>query len=457
MLINDPVVDRLPPNDQAAEQAVIGSILVDPDILPRLQTLVEPDDFFYDRHRWIYEAVIALFDRQAKVDLVTVARELADRNRLDDAGGPVYLAQMIAETPTSLHADYYAGIVKRTALQRRMIAVGGQIAAIGYQAGADIERAMAEVEELVYSLRVSRARRGFVHLRDILDELFEATIAVPESDTLVEAVKTGFIDLDRLLGGLKRSDLIVLAARPGMGKSSFALNVALNAARSQGATVAVSSLEMSSDQLANRLLASESGIDSRRIRLDQLSDAEQTRLMEAIATLSELNIFIDDTPAARIAELRAKVRRLHAERPLDLVIVDYLQLLHGSGGDNRVQEIGEISRSLKALARELNVPVLALSQLSRAVESRSPHIPMLSDLRESGSIEQDADVVLFIYRDDVYYTEKEWEKRFPTKPYPRGIVDIIVAKHRNGPTGQISLLWFEKTTKFVNLNVRDER
>ncbi|MFN8535570.1 MAG: replicative DNA helicase [Dehalococcoidia bacterium] len=457
MLINDSALDRLPPNDQAAEQAVIGSILVDPDVLARLQAVVEPNDFFYDRHRWIYEALVSLFDRQSKVDLVTVARELEDRNRLESAGGPIYLAQMIAETPTSLHAEYYAGIVKRTALQRRMIAVGGQIAAIGYQAGSDLELAMAEVEELVYGLRVTRVRRGFVHLREILDELFEQTIAVPESESLVESVPTGFIDLDRLLGGLKRSDLVILAARPGMGKSSFALNVALNAARSRNATVAVTSLEMSSDQLANRLLASESGIDSRRLRLDQLSDAEQSRLMESIASLSDLNIFIDDTPAARVADLRAKIRRLHAETPLDLVVIDYLQLIQGVGNENRVQEVGEISRSLKALARELNVPVLALSQLSRAVESRSPHIPMLSDLRESGSIEQDSDVVLFIYREDVYYTEKEWEKRFPTKPYPRGIVDIIVAKHRNGPTGQVSLLWFEKTTKFVNLNVQADR
>ncbi|GIW09178.1 MAG: replicative DNA helicase [Dehalococcoidia bacterium] len=456
MLTNDSAVDRLPPNDLAAEQAVIGSILADPDCLTRLQPLIEPEDFFYERHRWIYEAALALFDRQTKIDLVTIARELEDHSRLDDAGGPLYLAHLIAETPTSLHVEYYAGIVKRTALQRRMIAIGGQIVALGYQAGPDLEHAIAQAEELVYSLRVTRGRRGFVHLREVLDELFEQTIAVPESESLGEAVPTGFIDLDRLLGGLKRSDLILLAARPGMGKSSFALNVALNAARQRGATVAICSLEMSSDQLANRLLASESGIDSRRLRLNLLSESEQQRLMETITALAELNIYIDDTPAVRIADLRARVRRLHAEHPIDLLVVDYLQLIHGSGSENRVQEIGEISRSLKGLARELDIPVLALSQLSRAVEQRSPHIPMLSDLRESGSLEQDADVVLFIYREDVYYTEKEWEKRFPTKPYPRGIVDILVAKHRNGPTGQISLLWFEKTTRFVNLNVRDE-
>ncbi|MCL6649475.1 MAG: replicative DNA helicase, partial [Chloroflexi bacterium] len=443
MLTNDSAVDRLPPNDLAAEQAVIGSILADPDCLTRLQPLIEPEDFFYERHRWIYEAALALFDRQTKIDLVTIARELEDHSRLDDAGGPLYLAHLIAETPTSLHVEYYAGIVKRTALQRRMIAIGGQIVALGYQAGSDLEHAIAQAEELVYSLRVTRDRRGFVHLREVLDELFEQTIAVPESESLGEAVPTGFIDLDRLLGGLKRSDLILLAARPGMGKSSFALNVALNAARQRGATVAICSLEMSSDQLANRLLASESGIDSRRLRLNLLSESEQQRLMETITALAELNIYIDDTPAVRIADLRARVRRLHAEHPIDLLVVDYLQLIHGSGSENRVQEIGEISRSLKGLARELDIPVLALSQLSRAVEQRSPHIPMLSDLRESGSLEQDADVVLFIYREDVYYTEKEWEKRFPTKPYPRGIVDILVAKHRNGPTGQISLLWFE--------------
>jgi replicative DNA helicase len=457
MLMNDSALDRLPPNDQAAEQAVIGSILVDPDVLSRLASMLDPEDFFYDRHRWIYESAIALYDRQSKIDLVTVGRELEDRNRLEDSGGAIYLAQIIAETPTSLHAEYYAQIVRRTAIQRRMIGAGGRIAAIGYQAGFDLDTALGEAEELIFALRQDRIRRDFTALRDILDRFFEETIAAPSDLQSLETLHTGFIDLDKLLGGLKRSDLILLAARPGIGKSSFAMNIAYNAAKSLGATVAVFSLEMSKEQLAQRLLSSEAGVDSVRLRLDMLSDAEQERVMASIHSLSELNIFIDDTPLGRMADMRSKARRLAAEHPIDLIIVDYLQLCHGSGSENRVQELGEISRSLKALARELNAPVLALSQLSRAVETRSPHIPMLSDLRESGSLEQDADVVLFIYREDVYYSEKEWEKRFPSKPYPRGIADIIVAKHRNGPTGQVSLLWFEKTTRFVNLNVRDDR
>lgn len=453
MMINDQTIDRLPPNDLSAEQAVVGSILVDPEVVVRVTSILDLDDFFHPRHRAIYEALLSLYDRQIAINLVTVARELEDRGQLETAGGPAYLTQTVAETPTSLHVEYYAAIVRRTAVQRRMISVAGQIAAIGYQAGAEVDAALAQAEELIYSIRQDRVRRDFVHLRDILDRFFEETIAAPADAELTQAVPTGFIDLDRLLGGLKRSDLILLAARPGLGKSSFAMNIAHHAAASNHATVAVFALEMSREQLAQRMLASEAGVDSVRLRLDLLSDAEQTRVMEAIGRLSELNIYIDDTPMVRISEMRSKARRLHAEQPIDLIIVDYLQLVQGNG-DNRVQELAEISRALKGLARELNVPVLALSQLSRAVETRSPHIPMLSDLRESGSLEQDADVVLFIYREDVYYTEKDWERKFPTKPYPRGISDIIVAKHRNGPTGQVSLLFFEKTTKFVNLNVQ---
>jgi replicative DNA helicase len=394
-----------------------------------------------------------LFDRQVSINLVTVARELEDRGRLDTSGGRPYLSQVMAETPTSLHAEYYAAIVRRTSIQRKMISAAGQIAAIGYNA-SDVEVALSEAEQLIFNIRQERVSRDFSHIRDILDKYFEETIAAPSEAGVDGILPTGFIDLDRLLGGLKKSDLVILAARPGLGKSSFAMNVAHYAAQEEKATVAVFALEMAKEQLAQRLLAAESGVDSIRLRLEMLSEAEQQRVMNAIGKLSELEIYIDDTPMIRVDQIRSKARRLHGEHPIDLIVIDYLQLIQGSGTENRVQEISEISRSLKGLARELNVPVLALSQLSRAVESRTPHIPMLSDLRESGSIEQDADVVMFIYREDVYYTEKDWERKFPTKPYPRGIAEIHVAKHRNGPTGQVSLLFFEKTTRFVNLNVQ---
>ncbi|MCS7001692.1 MAG: replicative DNA helicase [Dehalococcoidia bacterium] len=460
MMTNDLAADRLPPQDILAEQSVVGSILIDPERLDIVADIVRPDDFFYDKTRKIYEACLSLYERREAINIVTVARELEDRNRLDDVGGPSYLAAIVADTPTSMHAEYYAGIVHRTAMQRRIIAVGAQIAQIGYDAGPEIEKALDDVEELVFGLREQRVSKDFVHLRDALERVFEESVAVPVEQQEKNAIPTGFLDLDRLLGGLKRSDLILLAARPGLGKSSLALNIAYHAAAHPAvrATVAIFSLEMATDQLVQRMLASHVGIETSRLRLDLMNDDEQQRLMAAMSELADLNIYLDDTPMVRVSEIRSKARRLHARQPIDLIIVDYLQLIQGNksgrGGENRVQELGDVSRSLKILARELNVPVLAVAQLSRAVETRSPHIPVLSDLRESGSLEQDADVVLFIYREDVYYSEKEWERKFPTKPYPKGIADIIVAKHRNGPTGQISLLFFGKTTRFVNLNAQ---
>lgn len=451
------VTERLPPHDLAAEEAVLGSVLIDPEALTTVTTILEPRDFFRESHGWIYETCLTLSDRNEAINLVTIAHELQRQERLEAAGGFAYLSELAAATPTSVHAEYYAQLVQRTSLMRRLIQTAGQIAALAYEGGPDPDAVLSQAEEMLYRLRQGQSVRDFVHIREVLDKYFEENgFGGPGQGETLPAIPSGFIDLDNLLGGLQRSDLIILAARPSMGKTSFALNIAHNAAVQSAARVAVFSVEMSKEQLVQRLLSSESGVDSRRLQFGHHTEAEERRIMEATGRLAEAAIFIDDSPLLRVAEMRSKARRLHSERGVDLIIVDYLQLVAGSNsrGDNRVQEIGEISRSMKALARELNVPVVALSQLSRAVESRTPHVPMLSDLRESGSIEQDADIVMFIYRDDVYYTEEEWEKKNPNKPYPKGIADIIIAKHRNGPTGQVSLLFFEKQTKFTNLELR---
>ncbi|MBI3977873.1 MAG: replicative DNA helicase [Chloroflexi bacterium] len=447
------------PADIAAEEAVLGSILLDPEAIDAVMTVVEAADFSRTRNAWIFEACVEVNARGDAINQITVAHELARIDRLESAGGIAYLGQLMAAVPTSVHAVDYAQIVQRTSMMRRLIKAAGEIAQIGYEEEPDVDRALAKAEEILFQLRNRRGAADFVHIRDVLDRYFEESGFQPRTaDGELPHIPTGFVDLDRLLGGLQRSDLVILAARPSLGKSSLALSIVQSAAVHHGARAGIFSLEMSKEQLVQRLLASESDVDSTRLRLGiaELSRIERQRVMQATGVLAEAPIYINDSPTVRIAEMTSKARRLQLERGLDLVVVDYLQLIRGSSSsnrDNRVQEISEISRSLKAMARELSVPVLALSQLSRAVESRSPHIPMLSDLRESGSIEQDADVVMFIYRDDVYYTEEDWEKQHPGRPYPKGIADIIVAKHRNGPTGKVSLIFFEKTTKFASLGI----
>jgi replicative DNA helicase len=452
-------LDRLPTHDLDAEESVLGSILIDDEAIFKVAPTLRPEDFYREKNGWIYAACLSLQDRNEAINQVTVAYELTHQDRLESVGGPAYLSTLVANVPTSIHVEHYAGIVQSTAQLRRLISAAGRIAQIAYEGGPDVDSILGQAEELLFGLRRSGAARDFVHIREILDRYFEETAFGGEDEEAghLASIPTGFLDLDKMLGGLQRSDLIILAARPSMGKSSFAMNIAATAAIQNRARVAVFSLEMSKEQIGQRLLSSEAGVDSQRLRLNLANDAEQRRILEATGVLSEAPIWIDDSPLIKLTELRSKARRLASERGLDLIVVDYLQLIQGSlKNDNRVQEISLISRSLKALARELNVPLLALSQLSRAVETRTPHVPLLSDLRESGSIEQDADVVMFIYRDDVYYSPKEWEKQYPTKPYPKGIADIIVAKHRNGPTGQISLLFFNNTTKFVNLEIGRE-
>ena len=442
--------DRLPPHDIDAEESVIGSVLIDGDALSRVTSFLKPGDFYSEKNRWCYEACLALFQRAEAVNQVTVAHELSLHDRLEVLGGTSYLSHLVLIVPTSAHIEHYARIVQRTSIMRQIIRAGGDIAAVGYEGGPDADGALSRAEEVIFRVRSGRASRDFMSIREILDTYMEESAAIQGPDAHgLAPVPTGFADIDKLLGGgLQRSDMVVLAARPSLGKSTLALNMARHAAE-QGAVVGMFSLEMGGTQIGLRLLSNEANVDSYRLRVGLLSEPEERRLLDAIGLLSDLPIYIDDTPIQTIVEMRGKARRLQSERGLSLLIVDYMQLLGGgSRPENRVQEMGEISRSLKNLARDLDVPVLACSQLSRAVEQRPSHRPVLSDLRESGSIEQDADVVAFIYREDVYTTREEWERKTPSKPYPQNIAEIIVAKHRNGPQGTISLNFRADVARF---------
>jgi replicative DNA helicase len=452
------VLERLPPNDVEAEEAVLASLLVDSEAILRVSPLLKPDDFFREKNGWVYEACLNLWNRGEAINQITVAHELARQERLDPAGGYAFISQIVSDLPTTVGVEDYARIVARDAVYRRLISAAGRIAQIAYEGGPDLDSVLNRAETMLLALRSGEALRDFVHIRAVLESYLEPA---DTQDSAPSVIRTGYIDLDTLLGGLKRSDLIIVAARPSMGKSALGLNFARNAAVGQHARVAIFTLEMSAEQLAQRLLASEANVDSTRLRLGEHTEAEERRIMHAIGVLSACEIYIDDTPVLSVAEMRSKLRRLAADRGLDLVILDYLQLMHSGthSGDNRVQEISYISRSLKEIARELEVPVVALSQLSRAVEARQPHIPMLSDLRESGSIEQDADVVTFIYREDAYTRREEWQDANPGAParaYPTGIAQIIVAKHRNGPIGTVDLRFTSRFAKFEDLLVYRE-
>jgi len=446
------VAEKLPPHDIEAEEAVVGSLLVDGDAIYKIASFLTPEEFYREKNLWVYEACFSLYERNEPIDQVTVAHELGRQGRLEAVGGAAYLSHLVSIVPTSVHVEHYGQTVHRLGVMRRLINAASQIAAIGYEAGPDLDESLGRAENILFRLRHVQSRRDFIHIRRLLDRYIEESEVTSHLEAGA-AVHIGFPALDDFLGGLQRSDMIVLAARPSLGKTSLALNIARNAAIKQKAHVAIFSLEMAWEQVVQRLLSSESGVDTKRLRLGQYTEAEEERIMEATGVLSEAPIHIDDSPALRIVEMRSKARRLHFEQGIDLVIVDYMQLIRGDGRDSRVQEIGEISRSLKELARELDVPVIAVSQLSRASEWRASHRPQLSDLRESGAIEQDADVVLFIYRDDLYITKDDWERLHPDAPYPKGIAEIMIAKHRNGPTGTVSLRFRDTTAKFESLDL----
>jgi replicative DNA helicase len=441
------VPDKLQPHNIEAEEAVLGSLLIDPDAVIRVSTFLQPTDFYVERHNWVYEAVLELHERRQPADLVTLSDELERRNQLDEVGGAAYLTSLMNVTPTSIHVEFYGRIVERTAVLRRLIDAAGKIAQLAYQDNDDVEQVVDRAEEIIFGISERRVDRDLRPIRNVLDQYYDRIEYLYQHQGEIIGIPTGLADLDKLLGGLQRSDMVVMAGRPGMGKTSLALSVALQAARRWQKRVALFSLEMSDEQLVQRLVSAETGIDSQRLRLGNIKADEWATFYQAIRLLSETSIYIDDTPAVSALELRTKARRLHAEHGLDLLIVDYLQLMRGgSRNENRQQEISFISRSIKALARELNIPVLALSQLSRQVESRHDKRPMLSDLRESGSIEQDADVVLFIYRDEVYNPDSE----FPN------IAEIIVSKHRSGPTGIFSVYFKKHLAQFVDLEVRKQ-
>jgi len=445
--------EKLPPHDIDAEEAVIGSLLIDGTAIYKIATFLEKEHFYGEHTQSLYDACLSLYQHDQAINQITVAQELDRRKKLEACGGAAYLSHLVSIVPTSLDIEHYAQIVHRLSMMRRLIDAAGQIANIGYQADPDVDVSLNRAEDILYRLHHRQSPRDFTHIRQVLDKYFETTAPGLEAEGYPKEptpyVLSGFTGLDEFLGGFQRSDLSIIAGRPSMGKTSLALSLARNAAVEQGACVALFSLEMAREPLVLRLLASESEVDSRRVRLGLHTEEQEKRIMDAIGRLSEAPIYIDDSPQLRVVEMRSKARRLHFERGIDLIIMDYLQLMQGEGRDE-VEKISNISRSLKGLARELNVPVIAVSQMSRAVESRTSHKPQLSDLRGSGSIEQDADVVMFIYRDDVYYTREEWEREHPSESYPPP-AEVIIAKHRNGPTGQINLRFLPRMAKFENI------
>ena len=443
--------EKLLPHDVEAEEAVLGSILIDGECLTRLVPLLKEGAFYRERNQLCFDAALSLFQRDQAVDQVTLAGELARTEKLVLAGGMAYLSHLVSITPTSVHAEDYAQVISRTSSMRRLIDAGNRIIDLGYADTEDIEATMRQAEDALFTVRSTGQPRGFVPLKEIYDQyLQEQASAAADPEFSGMPIMSGFPDLDEYLGGLQRADLVILGARPSMGKSSLAVNMAVNAAKS-GQTCGVFSLEMTREQLAMRILASEAEIDSHRLRLGLYTHMEEDRIIDSIGRLSDLPVFIDDTPYQGMVEMRGKARRLALERGLDLLVVDYLQLVQGKqkwGQSNRVQEITEISRELKVLAGDLKVVLVACSQLNRMVENRPNNRPRLSDLRDSGSIEQDADVVMFIHREDVYTTEEEWTQTHLGQDYPRNIAEIIIAKHRKGPTGSIRLEFVDNLVRF---------
>jgi replicative DNA helicase len=428
-----------------AEEAVIGSILINPEAYYDVAPFLKADDFYIHRHQWIWEAFLRLHEQRVPLDILTISEELNQLGQLGEVGGPAYLTALINNVPTSLHAEAYGHIVEENAVRRKMLAAANDIARLAYQESAGIDDVMDGAEKAVFGVSERRLTRDLQPIQQVLSEYYDRIGQLASRGDEIFGVPTGFIDLDRLLMGLQPSDFIIIAGRPGMGKTAFMLSAAKNAAQTHKKHVAIFSLEMSNEQLVQRLISQETGIDSQRLRTGKLSEDEWPLFTHAIEVLSDTRVFLDDTPALTPLQLRTKSRRLHLEFGLDLIVVDYLQLMSsGSRSENRVQEVSYISRNMKVLARELNVPVLAAAQLSRAVEQRADKEPQLSDLRESGSLEQDADIVMFIHRPEMY--EKDTLKQ--------NIAQIKIAKHRNGPVGMVELIFRNNLAKFENAATR---
>ena len=436
-----PPGDTLPPQNVEAEESILGGILLDPQGMGRVAEILAPEAFYLQAHQQIYRAALRLYHQNQPTDLISVTNWLQDRGELEQAGGSAKLAQLVDRTVSAVNIDGYGALVQDKYLRRRLISAGNEIAALGYDTAQALESVLDRAEQKLFALTQARSQQGLVPIAEPLAQTFE-NIENRQVANKLPGIDCGFYDLDAMTSGLQRSDLIVCAGRPSMGKTAFGLNIARNIASDRQLPVAIFSLEMSKEQLSQRLLAGEAEIDSSRLRSGRLAQTDTEPIVRAIGYLSELPIYIEDTANMTVTQMRSQARRLQAERgDLGLVLLDYLQLMEGQGSDNRVQELSRITRSLKTLARELNVPVIALSQLSRGVEQRTNKRPMLSDLRESGSIEQDADVVLMLYRDEYYN---------PDSP-DRDTAEAIVTKHRNGPTGTVKLLFNPELAQFRNM------
>jgi replicative DNA helicase len=442
MSIGNSIIDRLPPQNIDAERSTLGSMLLEKEAIEKGTELLKPEDFYREAHRVIFEVITHLSNKGEPIDIITVSEELTRRNMLDKVGGIAYLTALANAVPTAANIEYYAKIVAEKSLLRSVISVATTIVGMGYEGAEDVNVILDEAEKQIFQITQRRNTKGFVSLRNILIETFERIEKLYESKGGVTGLPTGFTDFNRMTAGLQPSDLIILAARPSMGKTTFALNIAQSASVDQKIPVVIFSLEMSKEQLALKLLCSEAGVDNQRIRTGTLMDSDWPRLSHALGSLSEAAMFIDDTPGISALDIRARARRIKAEYGLGLIVIDYLQLMQSKNrSENRQQEVSEISRTLKSLARELNVPVIALSQLSRAVEQRTDKRPNLSDLRESGSLEQDADLVAFLYREDYYNPDTD----------KKNITELIIAKQRNGPVGTVDLLFQKEFSKFVGL------
>ena len=437
---------KVPPHDIEAEQAIIGSMLTDKDAVISAIEVLKPDDFYREDNKIIYEAILNLYNRSEPIDVITVRAELESMGKIDNVGGLEYLVELPDKVPTTANSMKYIKIVEEKSSLRKLIKTANEIIELGYNPTEDVDDIMEGAEKKIFNIMQDKDQKGYSPLKDVLVESFTKLEELYNRKQHITGVPSGFTDLDYRTAGFHGSELILIAARPAMGKTAFALNIATNAALRANVPVALFSLEMSKEQLVNRILCSESMVDSNKIRTGKLEEDDWTKLAETIGPLSEAEMYIDDTPGINIMEIRAKCRKLKIEKNIGLVVIDYLQLIQGTGKRNgsREQEISEISRSLKILAKEIDVPVIALSQLSRAAEQRPDHRPMLSDLRESGAIEQDADIVMFLYRDDYYNEDSE----------KKNIAEVIIAKHRGGSTGTVELLWLGNYTKFVNIERR---
>jgi len=438
---------KLPPQNIEAERSVLGALMLDKDAIIKVANLVRLGDFYKDDHNLIYEAMIELYEKREPIDVLSLSNRLEEKKQLDKIGGSSYLTELVNSVPSSSNITHYAKVVQKKSTLRKLIITASEILELGYQEGEDMEKILDMAEQKLFLVSQKYIKQDFVPIKSILEAAFNRIDELHKGDHKLRGIPTGYPDMDNILAGFQKSDLVILAARPSIGKTTLALDFARQIAVKEKIPVGIFSLEMGSDQLIDRMLSAQSGVDLWRLRTGRLKtgegDNDFQRIGEAMGTLSEAPIYIDDAGSANVMEMRTMARRLQSEHNVGLIIVDYLQLMEGrnGGGDNRVNEISEISRALKQLARELNIPIVALSQLSRAVESRSPQIPKLSDLRESGSIEQDADVVMFLYRED---------REKPDTPN-KNIVEVHIAKHRNGPVGKLSLYFNENSTTFKSL------